>query len=66
MEQEKKAGWGGARKGAGRKRLDPGGGERRKHSVYVTKEELIIVRDFLSRYRTAKAEGEKEVRYPVE
>lgn len=66
MEAKKKYGWGGKRPNqTGRPRLDPEGSERRKHSVYVTQEELRVLRDFLGKYRQATVNGEKEIRYQV-
>lgn len=44
-------GHGGARAGAGRPRADILGQERRKHSIYCTKDELLKVRQFLQELR---------------
>lgn len=44
-------GRGGAREGAGRPRADVAGQERRKHSIYCTKRELVLARQFLQELR---------------
>lgn len=50
-------GHGGAREGAGRPRADILGQERRKHSIYCTKAELLQVREFL---KVLRAQEEKK------
>lgn len=50
-------GHGGAREGAGRPRADILGQERRKHSIYCTKTELLQVREFL---KVLRAQEEKK------
>lgn len=52
-------GHGGAREGAGRPRADARGHERRKHSLYCTKDELQEARWFLQRLR-ADVEKQEE------
>lgn len=51
-------GRGGAREGAGRPRADLQGQERRKHSIYCTKTELLQVREFL---KVLRAQEQKKI-----
>lgn len=51
---------GGKREGAGRPRADVAGQERRKHSLYCTKGELIEARVFLRHLRAQNATDEGE------
>ena len=51
-------GHGGKREGAGRPRADAGGAERRKHSIYCTRDELAEARSFLRQLRAQKDESE--------
>ena len=60
MNMKKQHGHGGAREGAGRPRADVAGQERRKHSLYCTKDELIEARGFLRRLRAQEADVESE------
>lgn len=56
---------GGAREGAGRPRADVDGKERRKHSLYCTRDELAAARSFLRRLRTQSEDGEPQPEYYV-
>lgn len=51
---------GGKREGAGRPRADVAGQERRKHSLYCTKDELAEARSFLRRLRAQSEDGEPQ------
>lgn len=56
-------GHGGAREGAGRPRADILGQERRKHSIYCTKYELLKVRQFLQELRLQEQAKVSRPRY---
>ena len=57
---------GGKREGAGRPRADAGGAERRKHSIYCTRDELAEARSFLRQLRVQKVdESEPQPEYYV-
>ena len=57
---------GGKREGAGRPRADAGGAERRKHSIYCTRDELAEARSFLRQLRAQKVdESEPQPEYYV-
>ena len=49
--KEIKKGRGGARAGAGRKKLESAGGDRAKHSLYCSEYELLLARTFLNMFR---------------
>lgn len=51
---------GGKREGAGRPRADVGGAERRKHSIYCTRDELAEARSFLRQLRAQSEDGEPQ------
>lgn len=51
---------GGKREGAGRPRADAGGAERRKHSIYCTRDELAEARSFLRQLRAQSEDGEPQ------
>ena len=51
---------GGTREGAGRPRADVDGKERRKHSLYCTRDELAEARSFLRRLRAQSEDGEPQ------
>ena len=53
-------GHGGAREGAGRPRADAGGAERRKHSIYCTRDELAEARSYLRQLRAQSEGGEPQ------
>lgn len=53
---------GGKREGAGRPRADACGAERRKHSIYCTRDELAEARSFLRRLRTQEVADDDEPR----
>lgn len=56
---------GGKREGAGRPRADVAGQERRKHSIYCTKDELAEARSFLRQLRAQSEDGEPQPEYYV-
>lgn len=56
---------GGKREGAGRPRADVDGAERRKHSIYCTRDELAEARSFLRQLRAQKDESEPRTEYYV-
>ena len=60
------SGHGGKREGAGRPRADVAGQERRKHSIYCTRDELAEARSFLRQLRAQKVdESEPQPEYYV-
>lgn len=56
---------GGKREGAGRPRADAGGAERRKHSIYCTRDELAEARSFLRQLRAQSEDCEPKPEYYV-
>jgi len=55
MSEEKKAGWGGARKGAGRKPTSLEGVPRKQKQTRATDAEWEIIKEFIRIVRTDRA-----------